>query len=570
MHDILKSVKLDHEIMKSHYPVFAIALFVGVFYAVMSKRPVLAASIVVVLSAPLVGTFFSVYEKNNLANLYGILPLGEYEVVIGTYLYALLVVIANGIVAGILSYAISVFADNGASGTTAPIYLTVAFLFFCLILSVTFPLYFRYPFSKVYAFSNVPFYLVFVITLAVTKKTGVLGETGQAAQYLASHQYAIVAAGLGLGFLLLATSCLLSCAIHKGIRPVRVPAENPDKRLCFVDNLRTWMIVLVVLQHLAEVFGTLFLFMMLNQAYFMGLLFLLSGYFTPGSFEHKGPGTFLRDRLLRLGLPTLLYAFIISPIGHLASRTQRSLAGNAAGSPFSIGPMWFAVMLLIFDLAYLAWRMIVKSKPERLAESTRPGLTFPKAALFTLALAVVTYLLRIAIPYGTSLLGFPSLEYLPQYLGFFVIGVVAFRRDWLRTVPGSFGALGFALAVLATVILFPVALIGLHSAWIGHGTWQSGIFALWDSIFAVGMSLALITFFRRFLDGGKKIDRFLSRHSFTVYVIHAPIIVSVMLAVRGVHAGVLPKFGLAAVISLPLCFLVAFVVQKIPFADRIL
>jgi len=53
---------------------------------------------------------------------------------------------------------------------------------------------------------------------------------------------------------------------------------------------------------------------MLNQAYFMGLLFLLSGYFTRGPYERKGPGKFLTDRLLRLGAPTLVYVLIISPL----------------------------------------------------------------------------------------------------------------------------------------------------------------------------------------------------------------------------------------------------------------
>ena len=40
-----------------------------------------------------------------------------------------------------------------------------------------------------------------------------------------------------------------------------------------------------------------------NQAYLMGFLFLLAGYFTPASLERKGYGRFLGDRFLRLGLP---------------------------------------------------------------------------------------------------------------------------------------------------------------------------------------------------------------------------------------------------------------------------
>jgi surface polysaccharide O-acyltransferase-like enzyme len=233
--------------------------------------------------------------------------------------------------------------------------------------------------------------------------------------------------------------------------------------------------------------------------------------------------------------------------------------------------MWFVVMLLVFDLGYLAWRTIVKNRPERLADDAPKKLTFPKVALFTLALAAASYLLRIVIPYGIPVLEFPSLGYLAQYLSFFLIGMLAFRQGWLRSIPGSLGQLGFVLAVLATVILFPTAVfIGSGSKWIGYGSWQSAVFALWDSIFAVGISLALITFFRRFLDGGKKFGRFLLQHSFAVYVIHVPVIVFLMLALSGLQMAALLKFGLAAVVCLPVCFGIAWLIRKIPYAKKIL
>jgi hypothetical protein len=86
-----------------------------------------------------------------------------------------------------------------------------------------------------------------------------------------------------------------------------------------------------------------------------------------------------------------------------------------------------------------------------------------------LALAAASYLLRTTIPYGIPVLGFPSLAYLPQYLSFFLIGILAYKQGWLRTVSGSLEKIGFVLAVLASIVLLPVALIGPGSAWIGHG-----------------------------------------------------------------------------------------------------
>jgi hypothetical protein len=64
--------------------------------------------------------------------------------------------------------------------------------------------------------------------------------------------------------------------------------------------------------------------------------------------------------------------------------------------------------------------------------------------------------------------------------------------------------------------------------------------------------------------------RFLQRHSYTVYVIQAPIIVFVVVALMGLSSEHLLKFGLAAVITVPLCFAAAYLVLKIPFASRVL
>lgn len=571
MGNILKSMNLDHNIMKSRYPMFIIAYVLGIFLAVISKTPIYGALVVMIISTPLTGQYFSIYEKNNLEKLYGILPLRKVEVVVGRYLYAMCIVVINGAIAAMLAYIISSLTNKVMSAPEFLTYLSAGFFYVCLMLAVIFPLYFKFSFSKVYVFSNLPFYLIFIITFAFTRKTNVLERTGLTSQYFASHFGMIAAVGLGLGLTLLALSCLLSCALIEGNRAASLPAQESGKRLYFADNLRTWIVILVVLQHLAELYNTLYLFMMLNQAYFMGLLFLLSGYFTPGSLERKGPGTFLKDRLLRLGIPTLVYVFILSPLASWGHQMTQSPAGNAAAGHFALGPMWFAVMLLVFDLGYLAWRTVVKSRPERPVPENRTLLTFPRVALFTLALAAASYLLRIAMPYGIPVLEFPSLGYLTQYLSFFLIGMLAYKRDWLRTVSGSLGKIGFVLAVLVTVILFPTAvLIGSGSKWIGYGSWQSAVFALWDSIFAVGMSLALVTFFRRFVNGGKKFGRFLSQHSFTVYLTHAQVIVFLVLAMLGIHINQLLKFGLAAVIGVPLCFGIAYLVRLIPYAKRII
>ena len=115
--------------------------------------------------------------------------------------------------------------------------------------------------------------------------------------------------------------------------PGAVSAGHTGSRLQFVDNLRWVMIVLVLSMHAADTYSplgnwyfvdrrpiglpTLAFFagwQMFLQSFFMGLLFFIAGCFVPPSLDRKGPKRFLRDRLVRLGLPMLLYMLVIGSV----------------------------------------------------------------------------------------------------------------------------------------------------------------------------------------------------------------------------------------------------------------
>jgi glucan biosynthesis protein C len=388
-------------------------------------------------------------------------------------------------------------------------------------------------------------------------------------------------------------------------------ATGKTSRLFFIDHLRAALVVLVVLHHVGIVYGAilpmfyyleppfispgvidplaylaLLVFSLFNQSWFMGAFFLLAGYFTPGSFDRKGPGSFLKDKLLRLGIPLVIFYFVLNPISWLglwlmpASLTGITTPPTWQAYPrfIGLGPLWFVAMLLIFSFGYAALRMLTRNRTSSsMSKSLLPS--YLGTGVFVLALALVSYLVRIIVPLGKSVLDFPTLAYLPQYLSFFVIGTVASHRDWFRTLPSSMGIVGFVTAVVAAVFLFPLAFSGrlfsleltpaLGNAW-GNGQWQSAVYALWDSIFAVWMCLGAITLFRRFFNGQGRFGRFLSQHSYAVYVIHIPILVVVAYVLSGIQLAPLLKFGLASLIGVPTCFAVAYIVRKIPGVSRIL
>ena len=382
------------------------------------------------------------------------------------------------------------------------------------------------------------------------------------------------------------------------------PATGKISRLFFIDHLRAALVILVVLHHVAVVYGAsapfyyveppftdpltylvLLMFALFNQAWFMGALFLIAGYFTPGSYERKGSRSFVKGRLFRLGIPLIIWIFLLSPISSIGywqmpaelTGITNPLTWQAYPLLLGLGVAWFLALLLIFNFGYAAWRWLTRNRPSSTAsESSAPS--YLGIGIFILSLALVTYLLRFIIPIGKEVLDFPTLAYLPQYLSLFVVGTVASRRNWFRTLPPSMGVVGFVTVLVATVFLFPLALSGQLFAlelsepagFVGNGTWQSAVYALWDTIFAVGMILAAITFFRRFFNVESKFGSFLSQQSYAVYIIHVPIVVFIGIALMGIELGPFLKFGLAAVIAIPVCFAIAYILRKIPGVSRVL
>jgi len=119
-------------------------------------------------------------------------------------------------------------------------------------------------------------------------------------------------------------------------------------RMHYIDHIRSLVIILVVFVHAGVTYSgigrwyyvensapdvaTGFLlaaFLSFTQAFSMGLLFWIAGYFAASSCDRKGIRSFLADRAVRLGIPTLLYMLLINPLlGYI-------LAGLETSPPFS-------------------------------------------------------------------------------------------------------------------------------------------------------------------------------------------------------------------------------------------
>jgi fucose 4-O-acetylase-like acetyltransferase len=375
-------------------------------------------------------------------------------------------------------------------------------------------------------------------------------------------------------------------------------------RLFFIDNLRILLITLVAMVHLSISYGgsgswyykegqadTLSSVVLswhngVVQAFSMGLFFLIAGYFTPGPYDRKGPRPFLKDRLLRLGIPMLCYDFVIGPL--VAYPLIKLGAWQAAGSYFDYlaryysrfhigtGPLWFAEALLIFALGYALWRAFVKTTAPAVPGDGKPPTNLAIAA-FAIALGTVSFLVRIWLPIGWAFgplnLQFP---FFPQYICLFTAGIVAYRRNWLARIPDSTGRLWLCIAILFVVVLLPAlivaggALSGDLMPFMGGLHWQCFAYAIWEQVAGVAIIIGLLVLFRKRLNHQGKLAQTASASAYTAYIIHGPIIILVALTIRNITLYPLLKFALAVVISVPLCFALANVIRKLPAAKRIL
>ncbi|EFH81370.1 acyltransferase family protein [Ktedonobacter racemifer] len=365
-------------------------------------------------------------------------------------------------------------------------------------------------------------------------------------------------------------------------------------RLFFVDHTRIFLTTLVIIHHLALTYiagpwyyrettydlltnlllGLLVLF---NQSFFMGCFFLISGYFTPGSYNRKGPKAFLRDRFLRLGLPLLIFTFILNPlIIYLGAGTPMpygSFLLKYGVSTIGTGPLWFVEALLVFDCLYVFWRWLTRKRTTSTpATAISKPLTYRAILAFILSLALITFLVRLWLPFGWTV---PLVNLIPsnfpQYIGLFLIGLLATRHGWFQNIPTSMGKIGLGVALGSTLILFLPALLSGWGTFAGGLHWQAFVYALWEALMGVGMSMGLLVFFRQRMNRQGNLGKLLSRQAYAVYIIHALILVCVAeYALGSLHLYPLLKFALAMLISIPLCLVCAYLLRKLPLARKIL
>jgi peptidoglycan/LPS O-acetylase OafA/YrhL len=367
----------------------------------------------------------------------------------------------------------------------------------------------------------------------------------------------------------------------------------------YIDRLRSVMTALVILHHTAITYGAiggwfwrevepsgkpssllLVLFCATNQAYFMGFFFLLAGYFTPASLERKGYAQFIGDRFLRLGLPLLAFGLILGPL-------TAALVTFAQGDgfwptihylwerkQFINGPLWFAQALLIFSLAYCAWRAAFGSPLLRSERIPRPVPAYRWWLVSALGVAAAALATRQVVPVGQNVFGL-QLAYFSGYIFLFAVGIAAWRYDWLRQLSWKDTRPWLRTLLIAWPCL-PVG-VAVGRALHGDGTSNASgrlsgmaiLYALWEPFVAWGLIATWLLVFRASMNEPSTFWNWLNRRAYAVYIIHPPILVGIALLLHRWTAPALVKFGVTGLLACTACWLASDPLVRLPGVRRV-
>ena len=337
-------------------------------------------------------------------------------------------------------------------------------------------------------------------------------------------------------------------------------------RLYYLDNLKVCLTVLVIMHHAGQAYGNggewpytpsnpaefmpwIWHFFSTNAAFFMGLYFFISGYFVPRSFDKQGTKQFVQKKLLRLGIPLLFIGSIIS-----------IMTGK-----LEIAHMWFVESLLVFCLIYALIRLMV-SPIDKVCNS-KP--TIIGLLIVASVMGIGSYFIRQVSPqdhwiwpFGIIPLPMEPAHYL-QYVMMFVLGILAYRFQWLDKMSDGVG--------------FTALLIGIALA-VGNylrdgGPWDAFVwqwFGIYESLMCVFISFGLIWFFRQFVSTTSRFWQWCAAQSYGAYVFHLLLMIVLQNVVDGIWMGAFGKFLFIGVVTTILAFLLTWVVRTIPGVKQVL
>jgi fucose 4-O-acetylase-like acetyltransferase len=344
-----------------------------------------------------------------------------------------------------------------------------------------------------------------------------------------------------------------------------------------MDNLRTMMILLVVLYHVGGVYeaaglwgwfwivddpdtitwvgivGIMFDVMM------MPIIFFISGYLTPASLKNKTDWEFVKGKFKRLMIPWVIAVFTLIPIYKVIFLYSRGLPQEHwttyfhITNPNSQNWLWFLPLLFLFNVLY---PLLLKVK----VSLSKISL---KVAVLSAFLIGLVYSFAIGGILGfrswtlTPLIDFEN-ERLLLYFMCFLLGALCFLQNVFEEKPKSKKLYTIANSVAWLPVTAHI-FARLYLFFFPEGFTITPLYRLvWHLSFYLSLlclMYLMIESFWRYLDKTGKLWGELNKNSYGVYIIHVIVI--------GIFGTLLLGLNLPAVVKYLLLFVLTFGVSNL-------
>ena len=278
----------------------------------------------------------------------------------------------------------------------------------------------------------------------------------------------------------------------------------------------------------------------------MGLYFFISGYFVPGSYDRQGFGTFVRKKILRLGVPLLLMGGLLT----------------YATGKVEIAHMWFVESLLIFSFFYA----VVRKRCPTISKDCDSRPTLTGLFIAAIVMGIGSYFIRQVSPQdnwiGLSLWIFEPAHYL-QYVMMFALGILAYRFCWLDKMTNTTGVVSLIIGGLLAIGNY----VRQDGEW-NDFVWQW--FGIYESLMCIFISFGLLWLFREKVNMSNKALSWLSVQSYGAYIVHLPLMILIQYLFDEVWIGAFGKFMFIGVVTIILSFTLTWLLRLIPGVKRII
>ena len=364
-------------------------------------------------------------------------------------------------------------------------------------------------------------------------------------------------------------------------------------RLHYLDNLRAFVIILVIVLHAAITYmadppswwyvidadrSVVFTWLvLLVDVPIMQVMFFVAGYFAVRSLQRRGPRGFVREKVVRLAIPWVLGVVFLAPLATYMNYVSRGVptgylqfwTSDFWGPMFQQSVYWFLGVLFV---AFLVLVYVYLYPARSVLQAEAPRVERPRPSLFLWFIALTAGGSLLVSPY-LGLDDWRSLSYLfvvqpariAFYVGYFVLGVYAERHAWF-TETGFRPRLGpwGAACVLAGLVYVSYRIAGPDVT-----LPSKAVEAVLFSIFCLAGLIAGVALFRRWINGAGPAWRTLAVNSFGIYYVHPLILYPLAYVIVGVPVPAVAKLLILVVVTLVGSLAVsALILKRIPGLRR--